>query len=171
MTPVVPASIARTLTGPAGLGVADDLEDAYVDPGAVVGDPHLVVLGADPGGEVAVPGAGRERLELGLEVGGDRHLLLLGRGGQVEVVEREQPGQLGDRLGVVVDAQVDGDVVEPAVPGLVLDHEQRRGLPAAGVAAGRVAGGERLEQPVGERVPRGRSRARRPPSPRPPRSR
>ncbi len=38
-----------------------------------------------------------------------------------------------------------------AVPGLLLDDEQRGRLPAAAVAAGGVAGGERLEQPVGER--------------------
>ena len=97
------------------------------------------------------PAPAAKRLELGLELGGDRHLLLLGGGGQVEVVEVEQPGQLGDRLGVVVDAQVDRDVVEAAVPGALLDHQQRRRLPAARVAAGRVAGGQRVEQPAGER--------------------
>ena len=55
------------------------------------------------------------------------------------------------RVGVVVDAQVDGDVVEAAVPGPVADHEQRRGLPAAPVAAGLVAGLQRGQQPPGER--------------------
>ena len=78
-------------------------------------------------------------------------LLLLGRRLEVELAEGEQPGQLGDRRLVVVDPQVDGDVVEAAVPGALLDHEQRRRLPAAGVAARRVTGGQGLEQPPRQR--------------------
>ena len=54
-------------------------------------------------------------------------------------------------VGVVVDPEVDGDVVEAAVPGALLDHQDRRGLPATLVAARGVAGGERGEQPVGQR--------------------
>ena len=108
------------------------VEDLLVDPRAVGGDPHLVVLGADPGVEVGGgPSAVRRGASISLlELRGDRHLLVVGRGGQVEVVEVEQPGQLGDRVGVVVDPQVDGDVVEAAVPGALADDEQRGRLPA-----------------------------------------
>ena len=112
---------------------AEDLEDpSGRSTRPVGGDPHLVVLGADPGVEVARalrPCASASSSSS--SVVGDRDLLLLGRRGQVEVVEVEQPGQLGDRVGVVVDPQVDGDVVEAAVPGALPDDEQRRRLPAA----------------------------------------
>ena len=65
VTPVVPASIARTLIGGAtrpSPACADDVEDLLVDPGQVGADPHLVVLGADPGLEVAGALRLRERL-------------------------------------------------------------------------------------------------------------
>ena len=53
---------------------------------------------------------------------------------------------------MVVDAQVDRDVVATAVPRPVAYDEQRGRLSSAPVAAGVVAGGERGEQPPGERL-------------------
>ena len=111
---------------------AEDLQDLLVDPLAVGVDAHLVVLGADPGVEVGEPERRAPARSISrFELGGEDDLLLLGRGGQVEVVEVEQPGQLGDGVRVVVDPQVDGDVVEAAVPGALADDEQRGRLAAA----------------------------------------
>ena len=62
--------------------------------------------------------------------------------------------ELGDRLGMVVDAQVDEDVREARVAAVPLDDQQRRRLLAAPVAAGRLGGGEAVEQPLGERPSR-----------------
>ena len=74
--------------------------------------------------------------------------------------------QLGDGLLVVVDAEVDERVGEARVAAVLLHDEQRRRLLAAPVAAGRLRGGEALEQPLGERLPvvavERRRRARRP---------
>ena len=53
---------------------------------------------------------------------------------------------------MVVDAEVGHDVVAAAVPGTLPDHQQRRGLAAAAVAAGVVAGRERGEQPARQRL-------------------
>ena len=58
---------------------------------------------------------------------------------------RVQAPQLGDRLGVIVDAQVEARIVLGGV------DAQRRRLLAALVAAGRLAGGQRREEPLGER--------------------
>ena len=129
----------------------DDVEDPLVDPGQVGVDAHLVVLGADPLVERGVTLGPRERLELVAQVVGDRHLLLVGGGGEVEVVEVEEPGQLGDRCGVVVHPQVDRDVVAAAVAGTLADDQQRGRLAPALVTARVVAGGQRGEQPVRQR--------------------
>ena len=51
---------------------------------------------------------------------------------------------------MVVDAEVDVAVVPPLVASALADHEQRRGLPAALVAAGRVARLQRGQQPVAQ---------------------
>ena len=69
----------------------------------------------------------------------------------MQVVEARE---LGDRLRVVVDAQVDEDVAEAGVAAVALDDEQRGRLLAAAVAAGGLRRGEALEQPLGERAAR-----------------
>jgi hypothetical protein len=51
---------------------------------------------------------------------------------------------------VVVDPQVDGDVVEPAVPGALADHQQGRGLPPPTVAAGPVTCLQHGQEPAGQ---------------------
>ena len=61
---------------------------------------------------------------------------------EVELVQVEQPPQLGHRPLVVVDAQVDLDVGLAAVAAAASGHEQRRALPAAPVATGVVARGQ-----------------------------
>ena len=58
--------------------------------------------------------------------------------------------ELRDRRLVVVDAQVDEHVREPRVAAVSLDHEQRRGLLAAPVAARRLRRRERVQQACGE---------------------
>ena len=176
VTPVVPASMARTVTAgavAARLGRLSPQQGEHppVDPARGLDDAHLVVLGAGPARERVVPGspgAGRRARRRARPSTGD--LLVLGSGCRSRGREVQQPAQLGDRVGVVVDPQVGRDVVAAAVPGAVGDHQQRRGLPAAPVAAGVVAGGERGEQPPGQRLV-GRSRPRRAPSPRRPRGR
>ena len=55
----------------------------------------------------------------------------------------EQPAELGERLGAIVDPQDDQGVVEPDVAGLLAHDEERRRLPAVFFAAGRFAGAER----------------------------
>ena len=57
---------------------------------------------------------------------------------------------------MVVDAQVDDDVGEARVAAVALDDEERRRLLAAAVAARRLRRVEAVEQPLGEREPRGR---------------
>ena len=69
-----------------------------------------------------------------------------------QVAQAEQAHQLGHRVRVVVDAQVDEDVAAAAVTASGPDDEQRRALPAAGVAAGAVAREQGVEQPVAERA-------------------
>ena len=96
--------------------------------------------------EVVLAGRTGQRLELGAEVVGDRHLLVGVGGREVEVVEVEQPRQLGDRVGVVVDTQVDCGVVVAAVAGPITYDEERGRLPSAAVAAGPVACGEGSEE-------------------------
>src|SRR5215213_4064055 len=92
-------------------GLAQAVEDLLVDPCAAGVDPHLVVLGAGPGVEVVEPELVDAFLDLGTDLIGDDDLLGLGGGGQVEVVEVEQPGELGDGVWMVVDPEIDRDVV------------------------------------------------------------
>ena len=127
---------------------ADDLEDAPVDPRRPRAgvDAHLVVLRADPHVEAVLALGLGQRLQLDHQRVVDRHLLLGGRRRQVELVEVDEPGELRDRVGVVVDAQVDGDVVVPAVARPVAHDEQCRRLATAAVTSRVVAGGQRREQ-------------------------
>ena len=59
------------------------------------------------------------------------------------VVEVEQPAELGHRVRVVVDPQVDEDVAAAAVPAVGRHDEHRGGLPTAPVAACPVTGQQR----------------------------
>ena len=77
--------------------------------------------------------------------------LVAERGELVGVVQVEQPVELGERLGVVVDAQVDARA--PRLAG-GRDDEQRRGLAPAHVAAVRLGRVQRREQAAGERAGR-----------------
>src|SRR5919108_677122 len=118
--------------------------------------PLFKVLHARPGleigGEVAAPVA--KRIEAGtqltLELAVDREPLLLWRRAEVELVEVEQALELPDRLGVVVDPQVDEDV-GPTVPATLPDDAEGRRLLPAAVTAGGLAGGKRGEETLRER--------------------
>ena len=61
-------------------------------------------------------------------------------------MEAVEPPQLLDRRLVIVDAQVERDVGEPGVAAVPLDHEERRGLLAATVAACCLRGCKGLEE-------------------------
>ena len=67
-------------------------------------------------------------------------------------MEPVDSAQLGERVRVVVDAQVDERVGEARVAAVALDDEQRRGLAAAAVAARALRRIEAVEQPLRERV-------------------
>ena len=77
-----------------------------------------------------------------------------------------QASQLARCVGVVVDPQV-GEHAAAVVAGARRLREDRRALPAAGVAAGGIPGQEGGDQPA-RRTAGPPCRARRPPSPRPP---
>ena len=68
-----------------------------------------------------------------------------------QVVDPVDPLQLLDRLGMVVDPEVDRDVVRAAVAAVLADDEEGGRLPAPPVAARRLGGGEADEEPLGER--------------------
>ena len=97
VTPVVPASMARTLMRQTVSRRISRIRSSM--PLAVGVGAHLVVLGADPGVEVGEPERLHLLVDLALLLLGEEDLLLVGRRGQVEVVEVEQPGQLGDGSG------------------------------------------------------------------------
>ena len=67
----------------------------------------------------------------------DLEPLLVRRLPEEQVVEPVDPLQLLDRLGMVVDAEVDGDVARAAVAAVLADDEEGGRLPAAPVAARR----------------------------------
>ena len=71
-------------------------------------------------------------------------------------MEAEDAPQLGDRRRVIVDPQVDEPVGATAVAAVLADDEQRSRLAAPPVAACRLCGRERGEQPLGERSSGGR---------------
>src|SRR3954452_12521894 len=145
VTPVVPASMLRTVTAtPLSRGLEPELvEDERVD--AAGHHALLVVLHAGPVGQggvetvggvrAGVPEAGEARPHVGGEVAVEWD-----RGGRVglaeeDVVQVQQPDQLGDGALVVVDAQVDEYVAAAAVPTVGGDHQQCRALASATVAA------------------------------------
>ncbi len=65
-------------------------------------------------------------------------------------MQAEQPRQLGDRVRVVVDAQVQGQVEAAAVARAGTPHSHGGRLAASPVAAGLVASLERRQQPQPE---------------------
>ena len=64
--------------------------------------------------------------------------------------------ELADRLGVVVDAEIDEHIREAGVAAVALDDEQRCRLLSAAIAAGRLRRRQRLEEPFRERPSGGR---------------
>ena len=66
-----------------------------------------------------------------------------------------QARELDDRLGVVVDAQVEHHVRQPGVAAVTFDDEERGRLLSPAVSAGGLCGGEAFQQPFPER-PAGR---------------
>ena len=73
-----------------------------------------------------------------------RHALVALAGQLVGQVEHEQPLELGERFGMVLDAQRDDRLPRLATPG---HDEDRRRLAPADVAAGRLGGAQRRHQP------------------------
>ena len=163
MTPVVPASIARTVT-PVSRPVvrAQLVEDHGVDAArgraAPRGSRRRPRRRATRSRSSSTAGGRRRpagRATSSASVALERQAVRPGRASRSSSsVQVEQPDQLGHRVGVVVDAQVDQDVAAAAVPAAGRDDEQRRGLPAAAVAAGAVA--RRAARPAAAR-PAGRS--------------
>src|SRR6185312_9669494 len=88
--------------------------------------------------------------ELGLHLL-ERDQLLLGRAPEEEVLDRVEALELRDRVGMVVDPQVDQDVRSAAVAAVGLAHDHRCRLAAAAVAAGLVARCQRGEQALDQR--------------------
>ena len=121
---------------------------------------------------VALAGVAAERGQPPLQIGDELRRRLQQRIVPHEhrlVPDAEDPHQLVDGIGMVVDAQVDVAVVAALVSPTLADDQQRRGLPAALVPARRVAGHERGQQPVAQ-VALGLGESRgpaRPPRPRP----
>ena len=71
-------------------------------------------------------------------------------GARVSAPEPEQAAQLPERVGVVVDAQVDELLLAGPSAAATGHHQQRRGLAAAQVAALALSCVERSEQALGE---------------------
>ena len=98
-----------------------DLLDDHGVETVCIADAFLEVFGAGPCVEIvlelagAVTELGECRRELHAELWVDGQPLLLGGRAEVELVEVVKPGELGERLGGIVDAQVDCDVAS-AVP-------------------------------------------------------
>src|SRR2546426_6671058 len=84
-------------------------------------------------------------------------------GEQRDVVDVEDSDELLDRLRVVVHAEVDPPVVEPAIASLLPHDEEGRGLLPAAVPARLLPRGEGREEPHGEVALRRLVRAGHPP--------
>ena len=69
---------------------------------------------------------------------------------EVQEVQIEQPAELGDRRGVVVDAQIGPDVETAAVRRALLPDRHRRRLEAAAISTGCLAGLEAVQQSLPE---------------------
>src|SRR3954447_16084852 len=77
---------------------------------------------------------------------------------EVEMVELQQPFELVNRCGMVVDTQVDPTVVVAAVAAVLAYDEERRRLAPALVTAALVGGPERTQQQLRERCTSGDER-------------
>ena len=101
-----------------------------------------------------IGGLGQEdRLQLRDDVRRDRNQVRRLAGEEVQLVQRQQALQLRDRIGRVVDPDVDEAVVGAEVAAVLPDDEQRGRLHPALVAAAGLARLERRHQPVGEVAP------------------
>ncbi len=119
---------------------------------SVAADAHLVVLvPTHQSAKSGCPSSRARLVELGEELGGDRHLLVLGRLGVEGVVQRRAAAPA--RRWATGGRRPAGRrrCRRAAVARAVLDHQQGRGLTSARVAAGGVAGPQRREEPVRER--------------------
>src|SRR3954447_25081568 len=67
------------------------------------------------------------------------------------MLEVEDAGELGDRVVVLVDAEIDPDVVAGAVAGASADDQEGSRLAAAPVAAGRVRRREARDEQLRKR--------------------
>ena len=67
------------------------------------------------------------------------------------MLQVHEPGQLADRVVVVVDPQVDPAVVPTAVAAARSHDEQRGRLTTASIAAGRIGGRQARDQELRER--------------------
>ena len=83
-----------------------------------------------------------------------RQVVTLRRNG-VCVAQVQQPLELDERLGVVLDAQLDDSLPRLALP---WHDKQRRGLTPANVATGILAGEKRRQKPSAQRASRGLKR-------------
>src|SRR4029077_2567682 len=76
--------------------------------------------------------------------------------GRVGALDAQQTPELQQRISRIVDPQVDGAVLPRPAAGVPSDHEHRRGLPAADVAAFGLRGVEGREHALGQRSLSGR---------------
>ena len=100
--------------------------------------------------------APEEVVQLGAEGVVDSEPLVARGGAEQRVVQSVDAPQLDERLGVVVDPEVDEDVREARVPSVALDDEEGRGLAPSAVAARRLRRVEGIDQPLCEPLPGGR---------------
>jgi hypothetical protein len=78
----------------------------------------------------------------------DGHEILRLAGEEMQLVQRQQPLQLGDGIRRIVDPDIDEPVVGAEVAAILPNHQQRRRLHSAFVAATRLSGLERSHQSV-----------------------
>jgi hypothetical protein len=122
-------------------------------------EPLLQVLHPGPGTQAgldvaAVADRAEQLRELRLHLF-ERDQLILRGAAEEQVLDRVQPLQLGHRIGVVVHAQVDQQVVVSAVAAAGLADDHGRRLAAAAVTPGLVARLKRDQHPLDQR-PHGR---------------
>lgn len=94
----------------------------------------------------------REALvELGPEGGVYREPFLAWCPTEERVVEAVETSQLDERIGMVVDAEIDERVRESCIAAVALDNQHGGRLAATAIASGRLGGVEAIEQALGER--------------------
>ena len=147
LPPVVPAGRERTR-------LADHRTLLF---GFGLGGPHRRVHGAATPARVPADAA-EERPELRRERLVQWHELGRGRPVHEQAAQVEDPAELADRVGMVVDPEVDPAIVAAAVAGTLAHDEEGRGLAAAPVAPGGVGGGQAGHEQLGERPAAGQVR-------------